>query len=38
MTDTRDVLVAILKERSDLSILQEQGWYRIPVKHAPRRG
>lgn len=31
-----DGLIAILKEKSDLSILQEQGWYRIPVKNAPK--
>ena len=32
-----EVLVAILKDKSDFAILQEQGWYRIPVTHAPRR-
>ena len=32
-----EVLVAILKEKSDLAILQDQGWYRIPVRSAPRR-
>ena len=32
-----EVLVAILKDKSDFAILQEQGWYRIPVVHAPRR-
>jgi hypothetical protein len=37
MADMWDVLVAILKERSGLNILQKQGWYRIPVKHASRR-
>ena len=30
-------LVATLKEKSDPAILQEQGWYRIPLAHAPRR-
>lgn len=33
----KDGLVAILKDRSDLAILQEQGWYRIPVHSAPKR-
>jgi very-short-patch-repair endonuclease len=33
----KDGLVAILLEKSDLTILQEQGWYRIPVASAPRR-
>ena len=30
-------LVAILKERRDFEILQNEGWYRIPVQRAPRR-
>ena len=30
-----DGLVAILKEVSDLTILLNEGWYRIPVKTAP---
>lgn len=29
--------MAILKAKSDLAILQEQGWYRIPVVSTPRR-
>jgi len=33
----KDGLVAILKDKSDLTILQEQGWYRIPVASAPNR-
>ncbi len=33
----KDGLIAILKNRTDLSILQEQGWYRIPVTSAPKR-
>jgi very-short-patch-repair endonuclease len=33
----KDGLIAILKEKSDLSILQDQGWYRIPVESAPKR-
>jgi hypothetical protein len=32
-----EVLIALLKEKSDFAILQEQGWYRIPVASAPRR-
>jgi hypothetical protein len=31
------VLVAVLKEPRDLEIARTQGWYRIPVKRAPRR-
>jgi hypothetical protein len=32
-----DGLIALLKDKSDLAILQEQGWYRVPVDTAPRR-
>ena len=32
-----EVLVAILKEESDLTILLEQKWYRIPVAKKPKR-
>lgn len=32
-----DFLVALLNNKKDFSILQEQLWYRIPVKNAPRR-
>jgi len=32
-----EVLVAILKDSSDLDILQERKWYRVPVDKAPRR-
>jgi hypothetical protein len=32
-----ELLVAILKEVSDLAILQDQLWYRVPVDTAPRR-
>lgn len=32
-----EVLVAIMNNRRDFGILQEQGWYRIPVESAPRR-
>ncbi len=32
-----EVLVAILKSVSDFTILDEQGWYRIPVATAPKR-
>ena len=31
------MLVCLLKEKSDFTILLEQSWYRIPVKHAPKR-
>src|ERR1700690_4232024 len=33
----KEVLVALLKGKSDLVILKEQGWYRIPVGHKPKR-
>lgn len=36
-TPPKEVLVAILKEKSDLGILREQGWYRVPVETAPQR-
>jgi hypothetical protein len=29
------VLVAIMNKRDDFERLRDQGWYRIPVKHAP---
>lgn len=32
-----EVLVAILRDKSDFAILQEQLWYRIPVERAPKR-
>ena len=32
-----EVLIAILKDKSDFSILQDKGWYRIPLKYKPRR-
>ncbi len=32
-----DGLIAILKEISDLAILKNEGWYRIPVKSTPNR-
>src|SRR4030067_690006 len=32
-----EVLIALFKEKSDFAILQEQGWYRIPVTSAPKR-
>jgi hypothetical protein len=31
------VLVAVVNNRRDWAIACEQGWYRIPVKRAPRR-
>jgi very-short-patch-repair endonuclease len=32
-----ELLVALLKEKSDFAILKGQGWYRIPVEHIPKR-
>ncbi len=32
MTESRDVLVGLLKEKISLEILQTQGWYHIPVQ------
>jgi very-short-patch-repair endonuclease len=32
-----EVLVAIMNNKADFAILQEQNWYRIPVATAPRR-
>jgi very-short-patch-repair endonuclease len=32
-----EVLIALLKEKSDFAILQEQGWYRIPTMSRPKR-
>lgn len=31
------VLVVVLTRPKDLQIAREEGWYRIPVRHAPRR-
>jgi len=31
------VLVAIMNNQRDFEIARQEGWYRIPVKHAPRR-
>lgn len=36
-TYSSSVLVALLREKRDLTILLEEGWYRIPVDSAPRR-
>lgn len=36
MSDS-EVLVALLRDKNDLAILQTEGWYRIPVAHTPRR-
>jgi very-short-patch-repair endonuclease len=33
----KEGLIAILKEKSDLAILRDKGWYRVPVASAPRR-
>jgi len=35
--ETVPVLVAIMNNQRDLQIARREGWYRIPVKHAPRR-
>ena len=32
-----EVLVAIMNSLRDFAILQEQGWYRIPVQSTPKR-
>jgi very-short-patch-repair endonuclease len=32
-----EVLIALLREKSDFAILRDQGWYRIPVASTPRR-
>lgn len=34
---SRTVLVGVVKDRRDLGALLAQKWYRIPVKHAPKR-
>ena len=31
-----DTLVALLKEKRDLTFLRDEGWYRIPVKSTPK--
>jgi len=31
------VLVGVLKDRRDLNILLTESWYRIPMRHAPKR-
>jgi len=31
------VLVAVITRPKDLRVAREEGWYRIPLKHAPRR-
>ena len=33
----QEVLVALLRDKKDFSILQTDGWYRIPVENTPRR-
>lgn len=35
--DQGEVLVAILNNWADFHILQNQGWYRIPLRNVPRR-
>ena len=37
MQSEKEVLVALLRAKSDFSILQTEGWYRIPVENAPKR-
>lgn len=37
MTQRDEVLVAIMNNKHDFSLLHEQGWYRIPVANAPKR-
>lgn len=32
------VLVALINSPRDLAIARDQHWYRIPLKHAPKRG
>jgi very-short-patch-repair endonuclease len=32
----KDVLIALMNNKKDFAIAQEQGWYRIPVKSAPQ--
>jgi hypothetical protein len=32
------VLIAVMNRRRDLDIARQQHWYRVPVKHAPKRG
>ncbi len=33
-----EVLVAIMNNKTDFAILRDQGWYRIPVRSAPKSG
>jgi very-short-patch-repair endonuclease len=35
--DNPEVLIALLRDKKDFAILQDQGWYRIPIGHTPRR-
>jgi very-short-patch-repair endonuclease len=32
------VLIAVMTQRRDLEIARDQGWYRIPARHAPAEG
>jgi len=36
-TQRGEVLVAIMNNKADFAILQDRGWYRIPVASAPKR-
>jgi very-short-patch-repair endonuclease len=33
----RNVLVALLRDKKDFTILKTEGWYRIPIDHTPKR-
>lgn len=37
MQDRSEVLIAIMNNKRDFGILQDEGWYRIPVVSAPKR-
>lgn len=37
MTEKKDVLLAVLKNKRDLGILKKHLWYRIPLSKRPRR-
>jgi len=37
LSRSQRVLVAVMNDRRDLEIARHEGWYRIPLKRAPRR-
>lgn len=37
MQDRSEILIAIMNNKRDFGILQDEGWYRIPVVSAPKR-